>query len=320
MGTFIDPTTDPSLTAALIDGYRRFLTEVFPVWGTDQVDALVHQWKQGWLRLSVWRSTSRTRQALAFTNRVPKGLQVHGLHFDPAGADTFTEFLSDVEGQGEGPLYAMTDVLPGIAPEDQPPVLGPMGFWHRAKVLMRRGPGLGAPSHADSPEGALRRIQSTDLEALVTLYTRAYAERPGEFWVWSSPDPTADARDYLSQYFRPDGTWTSEFVPEASAVWQSHAEVVGCVLVDANPARGPGVANLMVDPRHQRRGIGRRLIVHALQMLEANRPGAVGLVAIRGGAPYELYRELGFEQVPPPEGRREGHWVRGVTPDGLVPE
>ncbi|MCI4351984.1 MAG: GNAT family N-acetyltransferase [Thermoplasmata archaeon] len=320
MGAFIDPSAEPSLTADLVNRYREFLVEGFPGWGADQANALVHQWKQGWLRLLVWHPPSRPSRGIAFINRASKGLQVHGLYLDPSGADELTAFLSDVAGEGEGPLHALTDVLPGIDPEDQPRLLEPLGFWHRAKVLMRRGPGLGTLVAADPPVGQLRRIQPTDLDALVGLYARTYTERPGEFWVWSSPDPAADGRDYLLQFFRPDGTWTGEFDPESSALWRLDREVVGCVLVDANRGRGPGVANLMVDPRHQRQGIGRRLMIHALQTLETINPGPVALVAIRGGAPYRLYRDLGFEQVPPPEGRREGHWVRGDAPAGLAAE
>jgi predicted N-acetyltransferase YhbS len=318
MGTFVSPESEPALTSALLTRYAEQLATIFPAWGRTQADALVKQWHQGWLTVLVWQSGDAERRGLAFTNQSSRGLQVHGLILEPDNSATLLGFLSDLEEDGPGPLHALTDMLPGIEPGAQPGLLRRRGFWHRAKVLMRRPVSGPSSIAALTREGHLRSPVSSDLEAIVHLYARAFTDRPGEFWVWSSPDPEADAREYLAQYIGPDGSWSLDFVPGASAIWESEGAVVGAVLVESTVGRLPTVANLMVDPDHQRRGIGRRLMQHALQTLDVTNPGPVELVAIRGGAPFQLYQELGFGEVPPPDGRREGHWVRGEAPSAAI--
>jgi GNAT superfamily N-acetyltransferase len=97
-------------------------------------------------------------------------------------------------------------------------------------------------------------------------------------------------------------------------VWQAEEHVVGTVLVEVAPEGTAFIDDLIVEPALQRRGIGRSLLERAIEELTRDVPRRIELTAVRFGAPYRLYLKVGFGEVPPPEGRIDGHWVRGRSP------
>lgn len=81
-------------------------------------------------------------------------------------------------------------------------------------------------------------------------------------------------------------------MPEADAIWSG----------------GPWVADLFVDPRHSRQGLGRRLLQHTLNRCVVHRHPQVGLAVTMSNPAVELYRSLGFADT-------FTSWTIDVPPD-----
>jgi ribosomal protein S18 acetylase RimI-like enzyme len=303
---FLDPAGNPALLDQQLAELETFLVRTFPAWGRQQASALREQTAHGWLRPLLWQPAPGGPLGLAVVAPLSRGVEVHGAIFEPAGAATLHALLRDIELEHGAPAQLVTDVLPGLDADDQRESLGKLGYWHRAKVLMRRPGGGPLPARPTDPE--LRPLRSSDFGALVELYAKAYTKRPGEFWVAEVPDPAADGREYVHQFESSDPSGFSPALdPSASFVWEATGGLWGAIVIARSD--GPSlVSNVMVHPDHQRQGIGQRLMAAALHALDADR-SAVDLVAVREGGPYRLYRRLGFFEVPAPEGRRDGHWV-----------
>jgi ribosomal protein S18 acetylase RimI-like enzyme len=220
--------------------------------------------------------------------------------------------MDDIEHEFDSPLASVTDVLPRISPNDQALVFGARGFWHREKVVMRRGPEK--PAGIRFTPSEVRTIRESDLEAVVGIYVRAYSERPGEFWTWGRPDNWANARDDVMSHIDSHGKWSPNFLADASVVWDAGGRVVGAVLVEENQRDHPFVEDAIVEPEFHRRGIGRALMSAAIDRIMQEKPRSIELAATRFGAPYRLYQRLGFDEVPPPAGSLDGDWVRGPSP------
>jgi GNAT superfamily N-acetyltransferase len=200
-----------------------------------------------------------------------------------------------------------------VPPEEQPRLFGPLGFWHREKVRMRREATAVAPRRPGDSE--IRAVVPSDLPQMTRAYARAYTERPGEFWLWQSAgEAAAEADEDIGGLLDADGRWEEGFLPNASFVWDSDHGILGFVSLHRREGGVAFVSDVVVDPEHQRRGIGRRLLERALAELTGESPRPVELSAIRYGAPYRLYLSLGFREVGAPDGRLDGHWVRGPDP------
>lgn len=310
--TLRSPDADPALFARLVEQHRRFLERWNPRVGLRQADALERQTRQGSMSAFLWRSPANDAVGLARLQTLPSGLRVHGVWVEPPGLETLAVLLSDLE-QGRGrPIATVTDILPGVSEVAQDRFFGVRGFWHRAKVRMQRPEGLPpltAPTHSE-----IRPIEVADLPRLVGVYARAYSERPGEFWTWAIENAWAEAELDVLSHSTPSGAWAEEFSPELSFVWDSGGKVLGGVLVSQDRPGIPYVEDLIVEPSVHRHGIGRALMERTIAEVEKERSRAIELAAIRFGAPYRLYLRLGFEELGPPEGSLDGHWVRGRDP------
>jgi GNAT superfamily N-acetyltransferase len=233
---------------------------------------------------------------------------------EPATLRVFESLVSDLDTEGNAPLEVVTDVIPGVDARIQASIWVPKGFWHRAKVRLRREPSaVLAPKRTT---GEFRLIRPGDIEALVPVYAAAYSDRPGEFWTWDTPDAVGEAQAGLRRLVEESGAWAPGFYSEASYVCLRENTVCGAVLVDLGADGTPSFEDLIVAPGEQRTGLGRELMRRALNACRAGGDRAVELSAIRYGAPYRLYRELGFREVEGPRVVLDGHWVRGEDPTG----
>jgi GNAT superfamily N-acetyltransferase len=223
-------------------------------------------------------------------------------------------FLQELERETGQQASAVTDVLPGLDEDAQIRLFEGLGFWHRAKVLMRRP--IETMDSTVSTLKEIRGIRLDDLPQVVGVYGRSYAERPGEFWVWAAPGSWREAEHDVLSHRDAAGDWAAAFRPDASFVWESGGQVLGAVLVEAGAHGIPYVEDLIVEPALHRRGIGRALLESALAAVARTGSSAIELAAIRYGAPYWLYRRVGFQELPSPEGRLDGYWVRGPRPFG----
>ncbi|HTT72822.1 MAG TPA: GNAT family N-acetyltransferase [Thermoplasmata archaeon] len=303
---------DPARRARLHASLRRALIEAYPHIGLRQADALDHQAGLGYFDEVLWTSGSDGREGFAWVQRQPSGLRVLGLWLDPMDGVGLAAMLADLERAERLPIATVTDLLPGLDDRTQAAEFPPNGYWHRSKVGMRRPSTASAVARPDRPE--IRPVRRADLEALVGVYARAYSHRPDEFWTWTIPHPWEEARRDVLAHWDPAGRWSDDFVPEASMVWDSGGQVLGGLLTTRGTEGEPHVDDLIVEPAHHRRGIGRALLERSIFETGRRGPTSITLAAIGNGAPYRLYRSVGFEDVPGPEGRLDGHWVRGPSP------
>jgi GNAT superfamily N-acetyltransferase len=303
---------DPDLHARLWGDYRQFLESQHPYMGRNQAAALEQQTREGFLTALLWRPEPGSRVGLARVLRANGAFRVIGIWYEPSTADCLNAMLEDLERSDSNRLESVTDILPGLDAHSQARLFRARGFWHRAKVLLHR------PAHAPRPPAShrpeIRPIRKTDLPQLVGVYARAYSKRPGEFWTWGSPYPWREAEDDVLGHLTASGEWSEQFRPGFSFVWDSDGRVLGGVLTRVERTDIPYVEDLIVEPEFHRRGIGRALMEHAIDAVQAGGSRPFELAAIYAGAPYRLYRSLGFEDVEPPEGQLDGNWIRGSQP------
>ncbi len=311
-GTILPAESDVTRAQELVDRHLQYLRRSFSGWGSNQATALAHQKESGALSALLWKSEDGRRNGLVWVQHVDRGIRVHGVWLDPSGPASLATLLRDLERTLDRPVLAITDILPGLDPGQEARFFAERGFWHRAKVLMRYA--ARAPSGDRKVPASMRPVELRDLPAVTGVYVRAYSQRPGEFWTWGAPDAWAEAERDVRSHVGPTGAWAPDFVPGASFVWEEDRQVVGAVLVSIRQRGVPYVEDLIVEPTSQRRGIGRALLVGSIDRLERDGSRTVELAAIQHGAPYRTYLKVGFKEVPPPEGRLDGHWVRGSRP------
>ncbi len=311
-GTILAAESDVALSRDLVDRHFQFLRQSYSGWGSNQATALAHQRESGALSALLWKGEEGKGNGLAWVQHVEGGIRVHGVWLDPNGPAPLATLLRDLERTLDRPILAITDILPGVDPEQQARFFAERGFWHRAKVLMRYA--AAASSGGRVVPSRIRPVEQRDLPAVIGVYVRAYSDRPGEFWTWGASDGWAEAERDVMGHVNSAGAWVPNFVPHASLVWEEGRQVVGAVLVSIRRQGIPYVEDLIVEPGFHRRGIGRSLMQNAIDCLERNGSRTVELAAIQFGAPYRMYLKLGFEEVPPPDGRLDGHWVRGSAP------
>lgn len=99
------------------------------------------------------------------------------------------------------------------------------------------------------------------------------------------------------------------------AAYAGAGEVVGFI-VTRQAADEVEVITIATDPKHRRRGIGLRLLTHAIELAQLRGLAFMFLEVASGNkAAIALYRKLGFEEV----GRRTGYYQQArKTPEDAV--
>lgn len=264
--------------------------------------------------MDLWWSDKEDALGLAWYETLGSGDRIHGIWLEPPGLGTLSRFLPAFARARPGPTVAVTDLIPTISDPAQASYFEPRGFWHRAKVLMRREGRWAGPARSEVPQ--IHPITRAYLPAIVEVYVRAYSERPGEFWTWGREpgEARSEGEHDVMRHVTSEGAWAPSFLPEASFVWQEEGRVVGAVLVEEGRNGLPYIEDLIVEPSFHRKRIGRTLMERSLEQLSRRYSHGVELAAIRDGAPYWLYQKLGFRDVLGPAGQMDGHWIRGPKP------
>ncbi len=304
---------DPELLERLVGSLQGSLEREYGELGRRQFHALREQAGAGDLERWIWRHPSGA-QGIAYGQEREGGIRLFGVWVSAPAATSVPALLEDLSREREKPIDIVTDLIAGFSRGEQRAWFLPKGYWHRAKVLLRRPGALPPPPSPNRTE--IRPIRPEDFDALVDVYARAYTERPGEFWVISAPLPVEDAGRSLSAHLASGGAWDPHFSPGASFVWDRAGVLLGAVLVEQGPSGSAYVSDLIVEPTVHRHGIGRALLERALAALAREGAGPVDLAAIRFGAPYRLYVSLGFREVGSATGSLDGVWVRGPDPTG----
>jgi ribosomal protein S18 acetylase RimI-like enzyme len=177
----------------------------------------------------------------------------------------------------------------------------------------------------NGPDHAIRPYRPSDLPRLqeITALTfgpvsidRNMEQRLGPFGAggWQARKLAAIADDCRAQ---PDGV----FVAEDAAAGEGEGEgegdgvttgrVVGYVTTRLNPAGSIGwIPNLAVDPACQGRGLGRALLLHALDFFRRSGMQVAKIETLEQNAVGQsLYASLGFQQV-----ARQIHYAMRLDP------
>ena len=137
----------------------------------------------------------------------------------------------------------------------------------------------------------LRTAQAGDLDAILAIEKRVFSDP------WS---PDSFAPEFTDPY-----SWFCVAEIDGALVGYAIARIV---------ARQGEIANIAVDPVHQRTGLGGKLLDAAIEAADAAECEAVWLeVRISNEPAHKLYESRGFEAI----GRRRGYY-RTPVEDALV--
>jgi len=139
-------------------------------------------------------------------------------------------------------------------------------------------------------DGDLPRLQDITAETFSEVSIDNNMERAfGSFGPsdWQTRKVAAIAEDCRIQ---PDGVFVAE---------DEDGKVVGYVTTRLNPASGIGwIPNLAVDPAHQGRGLGRRLLERAIQFLRESGMAVAKIETLeQNPVGQRLYPGFGFTEV-----------------------
>ncbi len=296
------------IVTLLSAAHRRYLAGLPMSYTATRMESLEQGLQSGWLSTYVQQVHPGVDAWFLADRPANRGLRVHALQLTKFQPDTVATLVAALDRSENGPVYAISDLLEGTGVEEQRRLFEPRGFTYRALVEMESEGSFTAnerPSEFD-----FRRFVPGDRDAFVSLYSRAYSEPEGDYWLLHSPDVKTDASVFLGQFLTEHGEWTARLVAEASLVHEVEGRMLGNVIVNQLRSGGPHVAGLTVDPEFQRRGIGKTLLRLALSRLGDLQSKRISLTVIRGSPAYRLYQSEGFREVPPPRGLRPSYWVR----------
>lgn len=191
-----------------------------------------------------------------------------------------------------GPVRLIPGELPGVPPAQESDLLMGAGFARYCRYELQLPPEAALPEQSD-PRDPIRPVRESDKAGLAHLTRIAYAEGLDRHLFQTAPDPADDAREQIEILF------SGQFGPidaHASNVWVDGDALRGALLVTRRESGGL-IITVMVDPAAQGRGIGRRLIVRAVESLRTEGESRIFLNVTGGNRPaIHLYRSLGFRR------------------------
>jgi len=188
-----------------------------------------------------------------------------------------------------GPIALAPGQIPGLTDPEEERLMTGLGLarYGRSEMQLRDGTSLPGPTVPAS--GLLRKIRSSDSSELSRLHRIAYHERFDRFLFLEEEDEERDADRMVKDLF--DGRW-GEFAAAGSWGLEIDGRLVGAV-VSLHRTEGFLIADVMVEPSLQGRGIGRAVLLASLRALAG--AGPVVLNVTEGNArAVRLYEALGF--------------------------
>lgn len=258
----------------------------------DWAAALTDRLEAGSLPSWLHRVDGAVQGFVSWTSDSPLGLSVDLVSVDPSASrpEEYARLLDAVERQA-GPIAFLHGPCPGLSSQAEEALLRGRGFRRFSRLEMARDPSVPLPSEALEADQRLRMVEPADLEALTELHREAYRERFDRYLFLESSDETEDARREVRQIL--EGRW-GPFALEGSRLLEHHRRPVGAVLSVWGPA-GALIADVMVAPGLQGKGVGRQVLAAAVRGLEIAGAAKVYLNVTSGNErALRLYRRLGF--------------------------
>jgi ribosomal protein S18 acetylase RimI-like enzyme len=243
---------------------------------------------------------------------VGKGVEVLHLARGYRTRSDLAVFIRQMDRENGGKIFSIEGFFGELGDRTAIEGLGSAGFIAIERVRMWVDPRR-MRMVAPTPVGRyhLRTVNSRDRGALVRLFMDAYNDHVDSLFGLSRKGPGAAATEFIDYMFQTSKE--ERLLRYASLVLEDDAgrRLFGAVLVRRTP-KFAYVADLMVDPHHQRQGIGTFLIVRALDELRRRRRRYVEImVTIQNPMrSAQLYWRLGFRPVRGTSHRRIRFWVR----------
>jgi ribosomal protein S18 acetylase RimI-like enzyme len=241
---------------------------------------------------SLWVDRGETVGVACWERAGPLGVAIDLFHLERrvATPTAYEEVLGALEASA-GPIAFLAGPLAFLAEGEESALLSAGGFarYGRSEMEWRPTAGSGTGGTAEPP--ITRPVERSDADALARLHLVAYHGRFDRYLFVEEADEVADARRHVRDIL--DGRW-GEFLPHGSRIIADDGRAIGAVLSVRRP-EGVLIADVMVDPERQGRGLGRAVLSSALRGLAERREPHVVLNVTEGNAPaIRLYASLGF--------------------------
>lgn len=301
---------DRGMEEACVAAFGRF----DPVRGAEGVRGILSRRDRGELQLGYWETRDGELAgcvAWEAVRSVGRRIALWFLEERHLSAESAGEMLRAFEELEPlaGPTFLVPDALPGLPLEAEADVLGPAGMVHFERERMVFPRGSEVPAAPLGSDWSIRHPTPEDATETFEVACRAYWDYPGQL-EWPGVDLERDLALYVGHLRDRQHT----VVPEATFVVLVQGQIRGNVVTRRDPT-GPYIDSIQVDPRWHGRGLGRALMVRALEALRAGGPPEVVRLTYlqqneRAGA---LYRSMGFQVERVPRDVGSGYWVRQKT-------
>lgn len=229
----------------------------------------------------------------------PIGLFVLCLYFEPSSATVgrYREAIDAIE-RSSGPIAFVGRELAGLPPESESELMADLGFGRYGRSEMRF-PASVPPPEVPVPRGiSFRPPVDGDRAALATLHRRAYDGGLDRYLFLAELDPVRDAERAVAETF---AGRHGEFLSGPSIVAEQSGSAVGACLV-VRASYGPLIVDVMVDPGHQGRGLGRAMVSASVARLRAAGETVIALNVTEGNASaVRAYAAVGFVRTIGPQ-------------------
>ena len=229
-----------------------------------------------------------------WVERGPLGLSIELLYATPsvASVEGYDAFLSGIAEQFR-PLVFLQGSVAGLTADDEARLMERRGLRPFGRSEMQRV-GKAPPAAAPLPPGArLRAIGPEDEGELVRLHGAAYRGRFDRYLFLESTDEAEDARALVRDVF--GGRWGA--LSTAGSLGLEADGQLRAAVLSVRRSEGTLIADVMVDPAAQGRGLGRAVLTAVLAALDrAGESPAVLNVTEGNVRAQRLYAHLGFER------------------------
>ena len=222
----------------------------------------------------------------------PLGVSVRLLYLTPPSADRegYRAALN-LTGHAAGPIAFAPGPLAGLSEAEESEVMREQGFALYGRSEMAFPPAASVPL-VSVPAGAqVRSVRPADEPLLARLHERAYEHHLDRYLSLEALDPVHDADRQVRHYFA--GRW-GELLSPGSSVVTLDGRIVAATIAVRRTAHVL-IVDVMSDPAHQGKGLGRAALASAVRALRDRGESAIVLNVTEGNdRALRLYARLGF--------------------------
>lgn len=207
-----------------------------------------------------------------------------------ASVEAYRRFWDGIRGLA-GPIAFAPGQIPGLTGSEEERLMVGLGLARFGRSEMCWRDGVPLPPAELPSGGSLRPVGRGDAAELCRLHRIAYHARFDRYLFIEEEDEERDASRMVQDLF--DGRWGA-VVDEGSRAIEVDGRLVGAVL-SVRRSEGVLIADVMVDPALQGRGIGKALLAGTLRALHGAGRLPVYLNVTEGNSrAVRLYEGLGF--------------------------